>query len=51
MKRDEVMGLILPHFDHFDTNKDGFLDLEELKAVSEWLNNHHRPGVPPPKPK
>ncbi len=51
VKRDEVMGLILPHFDHFDKNKDGFLDLEELKAVSEWLNYHHQPGVPLPKPK
>ena len=45
------MGLVFPHFDHFDTNKDGLLDLEELKAVSVRLNSHHRSGVPPPKPK
>jgi hypothetical protein len=46
----EVMGLIRPHFAHFDTNKDGFLDAEELKAVAKWLNEHHKPG-PMPKPK
>lgn len=50
LARNEVFGLILPHFDHFDTNKDGFLDLEELKAVAEWLNHHHQPGQPA-KPK
>jgi hypothetical protein len=49
LDRSEVQGLVLPHFEHFDTNKDGFLDLEELKAVADWLNRHHRPGVPPPK--
>ena len=41
--------MILPHFDDFDdfdANKDGFLDLEELKEVSYWLNEHHAPGVP-----
>lgn len=50
LNRDEVMGLILPHFDHFDTNKDGLLDAAELKAVAAWLNQHHRPG-PMEKPK
>jgi hypothetical protein len=40
-----VMGLILPHFEHFDTNKDGLLDAQELKAVSIWLNEHHKPGA------
>ena len=46
----EVMGLIRPHFRHFDANKDGFLDAEELKAVAKWLNEHHKPG-PMPAPK
>jgi hypothetical protein len=46
----EVMGLIRPHFRHFDTNKDGFLDREELKMVAKWLNEHHAPGAMP-KPK
>lgn len=50
LDRSEVMGLVLPHFDYFDTNKDGFLDLEELKEVSRWLNTHHQPGIPK-KPK
>jgi hypothetical protein len=47
----EVMGLILPHFDKLDVNKDGYLDSEELKAVAGWLNHYHRPGPPAPKPK
>ncbi len=46
----EVMGLIRPHFRHFDTNKDGYLDLDELKAVAKWLNEHHKPG-PMARPK
>jgi hypothetical protein len=50
LDKQEVMGLILPHFAHFDTNKDGFLDAGELKEVSRWLNTHHVPGVPK-KPK
>ena len=45
----EVMGLIRPHFKHFDTNKDGFLDFEELKLVAKWLNEHHQPGPMPAK--
>ncbi|HEX5272385.1 MAG TPA: EF-hand domain-containing protein [Gemmataceae bacterium] len=47
LTREEAPGLVRPHFDAFDTNKDGFLDLEELKAVAEWLNHHHRPGNRP----
>jgi hypothetical protein len=43
----ELPGLLQPHFRHFDTNKDGFLDLEELKAVARWLNEHHQPGAMP----
>lgn len=46
---DEVQGLVRPHFRHFDTNKDGFLDAEELKAVAKWLNEHHQPGAMPKK--
>ena len=46
LSKSEVRGLILPHFDQFDANKDGFLDLEELKEVARWLNTHHVPGVP-----
>ena len=29
----------------------GYLDFDELKVVAEWLNKHHQPGVPAPKPK
>jgi hypothetical protein len=47
--RTEVMGLILPHFDKLDANKDGYLDLDELKAVADWLNHHHAPSPPAPK--
>src|SRR5690606_27435646 len=42
----EVMGLARPHFAHFDADKDGLLDPEELRQVAEWLNTHHMPGVP-----
>ena len=51
LSKTEVMGLLLPHFDLFDTNKDGMLDADELKPISEWLNKHHAPGayVPPKK--
>jgi hypothetical protein len=45
LSKDEVSGLVQPHFEHFDTNKDGFLGLEELKAVGLWLNEHHKPGA------
>jgi hypothetical protein len=43
----EVMGLLRPHFKHFDANKDGFLDAGELKLVAKWLNQHHAPGAMP----
>ena len=43
----EVIGLLRPHFKYFDTNKDGFLDAEELKLVAKWLNEHHAPGAMP----
>jgi len=49
LDRTEVMGLVLPHFDHFDVNKDGVLDAKELKEVTRWLNEHHAPGPAPPK--
>jgi hypothetical protein len=51
LSRSEVPGLVLPHFDDFDRNKDGFLDLEELKAVSEWLNHYHQPKQETNRPK
>ena len=47
LNKDEVKGLILPHFESFDTNKDGLLDQEELKSVADWLNYYHQPGAPP----
>ena len=48
LDKSEVRGLILPHFDDFDANKDDSLDAEELKAVADWLNHHHQPGAAPP---
>jgi len=51
LSKDKVMGLVRPHFEKLDTNKDGFLDAEELKALAEWLNHHHQPGTPAPGPK
>lgn len=51
VNKTEVMGLILPHFDKLDADKDGYLDLGELKAVAEWLNRYHQPSPPAPKPK
>lgn len=50
LARTEVRGLVLPHFDDFDVDKDGSLDAKEIKAVARWLNTHHVPGVPD-KPK
>jgi len=51
LSRSEVRGLVLPHFDKLDQDKDGLLSAEELKVVSEWLNHHHEPGTPPSKAK
>ena len=42
----EVVGIALPHFEKLDANKDGFLELEELKTIADWLNFHHQPGAP-----
>lgn len=50
LDKKEVMGLILPHFDRLDADKDGLLNAAELKEVARWLNTHHAPGVPE-KPK
>jgi hypothetical protein len=44
LNKQEVRGLVLPHFDSFDTNQDGLLEPEELKSVAHWLNYHHAPG-------
>ena len=45
LTRGEVRGLVLPHFEHFDVNKDGLLEAGELKEVARWLNHHHTPLV------
>ncbi len=44
--KETVIGLIVPHFEHFDKNRDGVLDGDELKTVADWLNKHHQPGQP-----
>ncbi len=46
LMKSETAGIILPHFEKLDTNKDGFLELHELRRVSDWLNGHHQPGTP-----
>ena len=46
LSRSEAPGIILPHFEKIDRNQDGMLDREELNAVTEWLNFHHKPGTP-----
>ncbi len=51
LSRSETVGIILPHYEKLDTDQDGFLVLEELKAVADWLNHHHQPGTPPRTPK
>ena len=47
LSKSEVVGIILPHFEKLDANKDGFLDAQELDVVAGWLNSHHQPGTPP----
>lgn len=49
LSKSEARGLVLPQFDALDSDKDGLLDREELKAISDWLNHHHQPGPAPPK--
>jgi hypothetical protein len=46
LNKTEVRGLILPHFESLDQNKDGLLEISELKQVTDWLNSHHQPGRP-----
>jgi hypothetical protein len=51
LTRSEVVGIVLPHFEKLDTNHDGFLVLDELKMMGDWLNHHHQPGTPAQTPK
>lgn len=51
LSKNEVRGLVLPFFEQFDRNKDGFLDPAEIEEVANWLNTHHRPGLPEKNPK
>lgn len=46
LSRKEAPGIASPHFDKLDANDDGFLELEELKSLADWLNHRHRPGAP-----
>ncbi len=46
LARSEVAGIGLPHFEKLDTNQDGFLVLDEIKPIGDWLNRHHQPGTP-----
>ncbi len=48
LTQSEVAGIIRPHFDKLDVDRDGFLVLDELMVVAEWLNHHHQPGAPSP---
>jgi Ca2+-binding EF-hand superfamily protein len=48
LSRDEATGLLVPHFDRFDANRDGRLDADELREAARWLNSHHQPGLPVP---
>lgn len=46
LSKSEAAGIILPHFEKLDSNEDSFLDFDELKIISDWLNDHHQPGTP-----
>ncbi len=46
LSRTEAAGIVLPHFEKLDTNQDGFLVLDELKPITDWLNHRHQPGTP-----
>lgn len=50
LTKSEVVGIVTPHFEELDTNADGFLVLDELEAMGDWLNHHHQPGTPPRTP-
>jgi hypothetical protein len=50
LSKEEVSGLVLPHFAHFDVSHDGLLSPKELLAVAEWLNHHHSAGAPASRP-
>ena len=41
--RSEAAGIILPHFDRLDQNKDGILERVEMDVVADWLNHYHQP--------
>jgi len=46
ISRREAKGQILASFDQYDTNKDGFLDRTELRALAERLQANQK-GFPP----
>jgi hypothetical protein len=46
LSKKEVQGLVAPHFDKLDLNRDGLLDLDEIRPIAKWLNEHHQPGTP-----
>ena len=46
LDKSEAPGIIQPHFETIDRNQDGKLDSEELDVVTDWLNFHHKPGIP-----
>jgi Ca2+-binding EF-hand superfamily protein len=46
ISRKEAKGQILASFDQYDTNKDGFLDRTELRALAERLQANQK-GFPP----
>ena len=48
LNRDEVTGLLAPHFDRLDRNGDQMLERGEIDVVTDWLNHHHEPGLPKP---